>query len=139
MNRLRGSPLFATGEVLLIRRIVLLTAVASLTALAGPVLAQAADFTTPCTPQTFTVPAGVFSITIDAWGAQGGAGGSGGSGGLGGHATATISVTPGQVLQVIVGGQGVGLTAGCNGGGVGGDAVFDGGGGGGASDVRTGD
>ena len=51
--------------------------------------------------QTFTVPAGVTSITIEALGAQGG-----GSGGLGAKMTGTFTVTPGQVLQVLVGGLG---------------------------------
>ena len=53
-------------------------------------------------PQTFTVPAGVVSVTILATGAQGGLGfwGSGGGGGLGGRTTATLSVTPGASLTV---------------------------------------
>jgi len=51
--------------------------------------------------QSFTVPAGVTSITIEALGAQGG-----GSGGLGAKMTGTFTVTPGQVLQVLVGGLG---------------------------------
>lgn len=50
--------------------------------------------------QTFTVPVGVTSITVDAQGAQGGA-----NGGLGGRAVATIPVTPGEVLEVWVGGR----------------------------------
>lgn len=50
--------------------------------------------------QSFTVPVGVTSITVDAQGAQGG-----GNGGLGGRAVATIPVTPGEVLQVWVGGR----------------------------------
>jgi len=51
--------------------------------------------------QSFTVPAGVTSITIEALGAQGG-----GGGGLGAKMTGTFTVTPGQVLQVLVGGLG---------------------------------
>ena len=51
--------------------------------------------------QTFTVPPGVTSITINAEGAQGG----GNAGGLGGSATATLPVTPGEVLEVWVGGR----------------------------------
>src|SRR5215467_5976437 len=73
-------------------------------------------------PQMFTVPAGVTSITVDAFGAQGAAGGgatSGAAGGLGGRATAGLAVTPGQVLQVNVGGTG-GPTAGGTVGGFGG-------------------
>jgi hypothetical protein len=55
--------------------------------------------------QTFTVPDCVYSITVYAWGA-GGAGGSDTRGGGGGFAQGTISVTPGQVLHVVVGGGG---------------------------------
>ena len=60
-------------------------------------------------PQTFTVPAGVVSVTIVATGAQGGLGfgaGARGAGGLGGRTTATVSVTPGASLTVRVGGVG---------------------------------
>ena len=58
--------------------------------------------------QTFTVPAGVVSITILATGAQGGLGWGlrGGAGGLGGRTTATVSATPGASLTVRVGGAG---------------------------------
>lgn len=98
--------------------------------------------------QTFTVPAGVTSVTIQAAGAQGGTG-SGGptASGNGGSVTATISVTPGESLAVFVGGQGgaggapSGGTAGFNGGAAGGAAAGTGqggGAGGGASDVRQG-
>ncbi|MBL7703176.1 MAG: hypothetical protein JNM14_13065 [Ferruginibacter sp.] len=93
--------------------------------------------------QTFTVPAGVTSITIDSYGAQGGTGSNGassggatagGAGGLGSRATGTLAVTPGQVLNIFVGGAGATGTGGFNGGGTGGSA--NAGGGGGASDVR---
>lgn len=68
---------------------------------------------------TFQVPAGVCSISVTAFGAQGGS--ISGVGGLGGEATATIAVTPGEVLQVRVGGQGLsGGGGGPNGGGAGG-------------------
>ena len=88
--------------------------------------------------QTYTVPAGVTSILIEAYGAQGG----GPTGGNGGEAIAEVPVTPGAVLEVYVGGQPtiqVG-PGGYNGGG----AVLvapcgagpDGWPGGGASDVR---
>lgn len=84
--------------------------------------------------QTWTVPAGVTSVTLETWGAQGGSNG-GGTPGYGGYSTGTLSVTPGQVLYIYVGGQG-GTTgaAGYNGGGTGSSAR---GGGGGASDVRV--
>ncbi|MBY0494982.1 MAG: hypothetical protein K2Y23_12275 [Cyanobacteria bacterium] len=90
--------------------------------------------------QGFTVPAGVTSITVTAFGAQGGAGAGGGpAGGLGGSVQARITVTPGEVLTINVGGAGVAAGAGgFNGGGASGAAVSRGGGGGGASDVRRG-
>jgi hypothetical protein len=84
--------------------------------------------------QSWTVPAGITSIRVDAQGAQG----DGAYGGLGGRAVATLAVTPGQVLQVMVGGAGAGATAGFNGGGSGGPFSGGAGAGGGASDVRTG-
>ena len=95
-------------------------------------------------PQAFTVPDRVNSITVDALGAAGGGGvvqfNSGGQiidvflGGRGGEAQAAVSVTPGEVLGVVVGGEGNSPGAGgFNGGGPGGTT---GAGGGGASDVR---
>jgi PKD-like domain/Secretion system C-terminal sorting domain len=92
--------------------------------------------------QTYTVPCGVTSITIKAYGAQGGNGAlggnatSGGAGALGGYASGTLAVTPGQVLNIFVGGAGATPTGGFNGGGNGG--ANNAGGGGGASDVRLG-
>jgi hypothetical protein len=64
------------------------------------------------TIQTYTVPAGVTSISIDARGAQGG-GSNGGAGGLGAQMTGTFAVTPGEVLNIVVGQQGL-LQAGGN-------------------------
>ena len=90
--------------------------------------------------QTWTVPAGVTSINIESFGAQGGSGAdannstSGGAGGKGSKASGTLSVTPGQVLNIFVGGNGTISTAGFNGGGLGGSV--NAGGGGGASDIR---
>ncbi len=96
------------------------------------------------TAQTFTVPVGVTSITINAYGGQGGGGGTNNSSGaLGGFSTGTLAVVAGQVLNIFVGGQGVTQTGGgsgaggFNGGGNAGSGFF-GGGGGGASDVRQG-
>jgi hypothetical protein len=99
--------------------------------------------------QTFTVPADVTQVTVEAYGAFGSASAVGTAPGLGGRAVATIAVTPGEVLQVNVGGSGeaaVGASGGAggfNGGGAGGSAGgggadVGGGGGGGASDVRQG-
>lgn len=58
--------------------------------------------------QSFTVPVGVKSLDVKAVGAAGGAGGlSGGGGGQGASVEDTaVSVTPGQVLTVVVGGKG---------------------------------
>jgi hypothetical protein len=87
--------------------------------------------------QTFTVPAGVTSISVDARGAQGGAGG-----GLGGRVTCNYAVTPGDVLNIYVGGQGGAQVSnspgGYNGGGNAGpcNVQYPGSGGGGASDIR---
>ena len=89
----------------------------------------------------WTVPTGITSVTVDAYGAAGsvGEGVDAGDGGLGGRVRATIVVTAGETLRVCVGGAGVpGLagTGGFNGGGMGGQWTTDGGAGGGASDVR---
>lgn len=91
-------------------------------------------------PTTFTVPAGVTSIVCDVHGAKGGDGGtsscSSGGGHGGGRVQATISVTPGEILGVVVGGQGgsgfngSSGAGGSNGGGAGGTALYAGGGGG---------
>lgn len=107
--------------------------------------------------QTFVVTCAT-SIVVEALGAAGGEGtlqaGGPAAGGLGGRALATIPVTPGETLNVFVGGQGKSIdmnpspgagTGGFNGGG----DVFDfatppgqsegvSGSGGGASDVRRG-
>jgi hypothetical protein len=56
--------------------------------------------------QTWTVPAGVTSATFDVFGAQGG------DGGKGGEVKATLPVTPGETLQIVVGGMGA--ASGCN-------------------------
>ncbi len=88
--------------------------------------------------QTFTVPAGITQMTVDAKGAQGG----GTLGGNGGRTQAVFTVTPGEVLNLFVGSKptvqlGPG---GYNGGGAitalpcgGGSDGFPGGG---ASDIR---
>jgi hypothetical protein len=97
--------------------------------------------------QSFTVPAGVSTIDVDAYGAQGGSGFGGGTGGGGARAEATaIPVTAGESLQVNVGCAGASTTSrfsapgGFGGGGSGGGTTqtgnAGGGGGGGASDIR---
>lgn len=97
------------------------------------------------TPQTFTVPNCVNTLTITTRGASGGAGApggpalsTGGNGGFGAIASGVFTVTPGTVLSLFVGG------AGGSGNGIGGfngganSGTVNGGGGGGATDVRLG-
>lgn len=84
---------------------------------------------------TFNVPSGVTSITVKVWGAGGGGGGggsasSGGAGGGGGYATAVLTVTPLESLNVYVGSGG--------GAGTGRSDSGDGGGGGGHSEINRG-
>jgi hypothetical protein len=116
-------------------------------------------------PQSFVVPNGVTQLTIFTFGAAGGTGrgqvkngttvvseNTGGSGAAGGAAVATLAATPGESLQVNVGGRGADAdlssptaNGGFNGGGTSTRGVLGcltltdtalGGGGGGASDVR---
>jgi hypothetical protein len=97
------------------------------------------------TPGTFTVPAGVVSILIEATGAGGGKGSGMGTldpRGMGGRTTATVSVVPGALLTVRVGGIGsdgeqpIPTPGGFNGGG--GSTGFGGGGGGGTPGAGSG-
>ncbi len=98
--------------------------------------------------QTWTVPTGVTFVEITANGASGGASldniGSWQvfvkAGGLGGRVTTTLAVTPGQVLNIVVGGSGGSPVGGFNGGGGGAfnQENFLAGGGGGATDIRIG-
>ncbi|MCC6461676.1 MAG: hypothetical protein IT260_14470, partial [Saprospiraceae bacterium] len=79
----------------------------------GLLLAQAQTFNAS---GSFTVPEGVTSITVQAWGAGGGGGnGSGkeGGGGGGAYASSVLSVTPGTVYTITVGdGGGEGVAGG---------------------------
>lgn len=85
------------------------------------------------TTDTFVVPQCVTSISVTLYGGQGasGQGSNGGAGGLGSKVSGTMTVTPGQVLLVSVGGAAVGGVGGHNGGGTGGLGVNGGSGGGG--------
>ncbi len=107
------------------RRTLLALCISFAVTLALPAAASAVSQTFVFTgaSQTFTVPAGVTQITVEALGAQGGASESGATGGLGGRAIATIAVTPDEVLQIDVGGQGGGPTNPAAGGFNGGGAV----------------
>jgi hypothetical protein len=95
--------------------------------------------------QTWTVPPCVYSIQVDVRGAKGGGiqgnpfvgSGQGGNGARVQHPS--IAVTPGQVLEIRVGGNPTGPTGGWNGGGNGHpspNAQNESKGGGGASDIR---
>jgi len=116
-------------------------------------LAAAAIFTDKGMTQTWTVPAGVHSATFSLDGAAGGQSYSGVARSKGASVVATIAVTPGETLQVRVGGAGGNTRAltnlddpdagkgGWNGGGDGGadccgDVPYLAPGGGGATDIR---
>lgn len=70
----------------------------------------------------FTVPNGVYSLDVQLWGGGGGGGGnnvsgqSAGGGGGGGYCRRTLSVTPGQVFEAVIGAGGSAGPAGSNGG-----------------------
>lgn len=111
-------------------------------------ISQATTFLYTGAAQTYTVPPGVTSVQIEVWGAQGQAitdeQYDESTGGPGGYAIGELTVTPGEILNVYVGGTGTEAVAGWNGGALGGFGVASdgdpgrGGSGGGASDVRQG-
>ncbi len=149
--------LLPVGTPLFLRIFVWLCLV--LASLTAPALVQAQtvqSFTYTGAPESYTVPAGVTSLNVVAKGAAGGTipvgdfdqngqpapGGGynssgnrqpGGNGGNGGLVTVTLSVMPGQILSIYVGGSN-----GYNGGGAGGSSGSGGKTGGGATDIRTG-
>ena len=91
--------------------------------------------------QTWTVPPCVFTINVIVAGAKGG----GANGGSGARISAPLNVTPGQILNIYVGGMGTqgNASGGWNGGGTGfastnGNVAYSSWGGGGASDIRIG-
>lgn len=91
--------------------------------------------------QSFLVPAGVNRILVTCEGAEGATSTS--AGGKGATVSGLVDVTPGEILTVMVGGQGTLAVADNTGGGFngGGHSSADwhtGGGGGGSSDVRQG-
>ncbi|MGC4111097.1 MAG: hypothetical protein QM747_11890 [Nocardioides sp.] len=112
---------------------------------AGSALADPGPYTVDFTtagPQTWQVPAGVTSIDVTVDGAQGGPLSGApllGLGGKGASVVATLAVTPGETLDLNVGGAGGWPAGGIGGGGDGGtnstNAAFSGGGGGGASSI----
>lgn len=110
----------------------LIPAAAIATLFADPASADTQTFSYTGSVQTYTVPSGVTSIGVDAQGGRGG----GDMGGLGSWVHAVVPVTPGDTINVYVGGQGDSDNGGYSGGG--GPGFFHGGGGGGASDIRIG-
>ncbi len=99
--------------------------------------------------QTWTVPTCITSITLDMAGAKGGIGSNSAAAGLGGRVQATLPVTPGNTINIFVGGSGLddvngssALPGGYNGGGIANGepqyTYYGGGSGGGASDIRIG-
>jgi hypothetical protein len=113
--------------------------------------AQQVVFVFTGSAQTWVVPDGVTSISVDARGGMGGGNASDPLvlGGKGGRVQTTLAVTPGETLTIYVAGPGgnfippnTGGPGGFNGGGTGGIDNVDGNGpaagGGGASDVRQG-
>jgi uncharacterized repeat protein (TIGR01451 family) len=107
----------------------------------SPCTVHATSFTTPGS-WSYTVPAGVYAVSVTLVGAGGGGGGAdaygGGNGGNGGSISAIVAVQPGQTLSGYVGGGGAtGWTSGnggsyvyCSGNG---SATAGGGGAGGAA------
>ncbi len=93
-------------------------------------------------PHTFTVPAGVTSITVECWGGGGGGSsqatnGRGGGGGGGAYARSVVNVVPGNLYNIVVGAGGGGSTDGEN-SFFGASAVVAAGGKGGVDDANTG-
>jgi len=106
-------------------------------------LSQVATFVFTGGSQRFTVPAQVNYVLVTLLGA-GGASHGGGSylnGGAGGYVSGRLGVTPGEALDIIVGGGGVGVVGGYGGGGTGwdtGTSNTPGGGGGRTAIQRSG-
>jgi len=112
--------------------------------------AQSATFLFTGSLQTYIVPAGVHNIYVDAIGAGGGAAGpavGGVTDACGGRVQAILAVTPGEILSINIGGNGLdgdGVTTALGGYNGGGNVAIDpvsgnsGGGGGGMTNINTG-
>jgi hypothetical protein len=86
--------------------------------------------------QTWTVPQGVTSINVQLWGAQGGGDNyvNNATGGYGGYVNGVLTVTPGQVLTIVVGQGGIKYHTQMTNGS---DATYGGGGGAVTSDLYS--
>ncbi len=73
--------------------------------------------------QHYTVPSGITTVTVSVSGAQGGS--DGGTGGAGASFSGLTTVTPGEILSIAVGQQGVNSTNADAGGGGGATWVYD--------------
>jgi hypothetical protein len=87
------------------------------------------------TGQSFTVPAGVSSLSVTLYGGTGGSASGSPPGGDGAEVTAGLAVSPGTILGIDVGGTGTGGLSDIPGGVNGGGSGFNSGSGGGATDV----
>ncbi|MEI6765667.1 MAG: PKD domain-containing protein [Bacteroidota bacterium] len=90
---------------------------------------QSQTFSYTGADQTWTVPSGTCSITVEAFGAQGGTSFAGAIGGKGAYIKGTFTVASGDVITIKAGGKGVNGTGGSlhGGGGGGGSFVINGG------------
>jgi hypothetical protein len=94
-------------------------------------------YSTVGTGQSFTVPAGLSSLSVTLYGGRGGDNQSGVLGGDGALVTAALSVTHGEVLGIDAGGAGHSELAGGAGGVNGGGSGTHSGGGGGSTDITS--
>jgi hypothetical protein len=124
----------------LLRRIGVAAAIPLVTSIVAPtpLAAQSGStvqFNITGAPQSFTVPAGITSLQVDLLGGSGaGEATTSFTAGPAGRVQATLPVTPGETLTIMVGTPGGnGGAGGFNGGGAGANGGF---GGGGASDIR---
>ncbi len=106
--------------------------------------AQTTTFNYTGGAQTYTVPTGVTQLLVDMQGAAGGDSWYSSPGGKGGRVQCILNVTPGQVLNLYVGGRGGNGVSSCSfvaggyNGGASNGTHYYGAAGGGASDIRIG-
>ena len=83
----------------------------------GPGTSVTSTFSYTGAMASYTVPSGVSTLSIEAFGAQGGSAAAGFVGGLGARMKGSFSVSPGDQLLYIVGGQGINGGSSAGGGG----------------------